>query len=160
MEEGKGQIVQHTRLEALLEELREDTTHLTVRIDRRTRAKTYEGVENCTVLLVVTACYETATKRNPNTIYLWVAEAGFYQQVGEDDFISEFSRAEVLKAVRQNTEQLKRIMEEYLEIKVRQGMYSVPAELLNFTGITKLVDLYELYRVKGNGESDVKSRRE
>jgi hypothetical protein len=160
MDERKGQIVQHIRLEALLEELREDKANLTVRLDRRTRAKTYEGVQNCTVLLVVTACYETATKRNPNTIYLWVAEAGFYQQVGEDDFISEFSRIDVLNAVKRNAQQLKQIIEEYLEIKVKQGMYSVPAELLDFRGVTKLVDLYEMYRAKSRGENDVKSRRE
>jgi hypothetical protein len=148
MDERKGQIVQHSRLESLLEELQEDTTNLTVRLDRRTRAKTYEGVQNCAVLLVVTACYETAVKRNPNTIYLWVAEAGFYQQVGEDDFISEFSRAEVFKAVQQNSEQLRQIIEKYLEIKVKQGIYSVPADLLDFRGVTKLVDLYEVYRTK------------
>jgi hypothetical protein len=123
MEERKGQVVQHARLEALLEELKEETNGLTVRLDRRTRAKSYEGVLNCTVLLVITACYEAHPIKNSNISYLWVAEAGFYQQIGEDDFISEFSRVEVLKAVKQNTGRLKQIIEEFLGLKVKPGMY-------------------------------------
>jgi hypothetical protein len=153
MEERKGQVVQHARLEALLEELKEETNGLTVRLDRRTRAKSYEGVLNCTVLLVVTACYETHPTKNSNISYLWVAEAGFYQQIGDDDFISEFSRVEVLKAVKQNTGRLKQIIEEFLGLKVKPGMYAVSSDLLDFRGITNLVDLYELYRVKPKGEN-------
>jgi hypothetical protein len=129
MSEVKGRVVQHTRLEGLLEELNQETFGLTVRLDSRTRTRTYGGVQDCRVLIIVTACYETNHHRNPDTLYLWVAEGGFYQRIGNSDW-GEYSREFVIKTVGESLEALKAIIQEKLKdvsgetagVEVKQGI--------------------------------------
>lgn len=146
MSEIKGRIVQHTRLEALIEELGQWAYGLTLRLDSRTRFKNYGGVTDCRVLIILTACYETDEMKNPDTIYLWVAEAGYYQQINNKQW-GEYSREFVFDTVKMNMEKLKEIIGERIGIsEVKQGMYYVPSELLDVRGITTSLDLYASYR--------------